>query len=252
MASLRLSRRQILDTLRYFDQYDYPLTREELILWSGVRPAKLDNQDYYFLPGKQHLVTLRKRREKISLKKWQIARRVGEKLKHFPTIAAVFVTGALAMNNCPKNDDVDLMIVTDPDSLWITRFFVNLFLSSARRYPGQTTAPDKICPNLWLATPHLRIQTQDLYRAHEILQAKLVWEKAPVQQAFLRQNSWVKKFLPMAYKNLTSRKRIPLSLIKERAGVRFLNVIAFIVQYIYMKPKMTSEKVTLGSAFFHP
>ncbi len=244
-------RNKILSTLAYFDKYDYPLTKVELEYWSGV--AASSSGKYYFLPGRASLVKLRQQREKISERKWQIARREGEKLKKFPTISAVFVTGALAMNNAPVDDDIDLMIVTHPNTLWPTRFWVNLYLHQLRRYPGQTTAPNKICPNLWLDLNNLEIKHQNLYTAHEILQAKVLWDRAGVHHQFLSQNSWVKNYLPNAYQG-----SFPTRAQRVQDAIPFglllwpINLFFFVLQYLYMLPKKTTERVGLGFAFFHP
>ena len=273
MASQLPSPRQLVNTLAYFDKYNYPLTKKELIFWSsplGVVPRKgrgatpFDSKDgLYFLSSRQRIVFLRKQRTKISATKWAIARRVGEQLKKFPSIAAVFVTGALAMNNCPVNDDIDLMIVTYPNTLWLTRFFVNLYLWRLRRFPGQTSAPNKICPNLWLDSSHLRVVPRErrgatlsdrrFYLAHEILQAKPLWDRANAHSQFLRANSWVSRYLPVAFKSQASNLKIK-PLISNFYYLVFwpLNLLFFLLQYIYMKPKMTSERVNLGFAFFHP
>ncbi len=249
MASSQRLPPSLLETLKYFDKYDYPLTADELWFWQhGTNYSKQKIKKIYA----KTLSAARLKKEKISQAKWKIAFAAGERLGRIPNILAVFVTGSLAMNNATKNDDIDLMLVVAPNTLWITRLWVNLQFWPWRRKPGVLQAPDKICPNLWLDTPHLRLNPKNLYIAHEILQAKLLWEKIPIAQEILRQNSWVNKYLPVAYANLTSRKRIPLSLIQERAGVRFLNLLAFVLQYIYMLPKMTTEKIGLGYAFFHP
>jgi len=211
---------------------------------------------YYFLPGRSHLVKLRHQREKFSKTKWVIAREVGKKLEKFSSIEAVFVTGALAMNNCPQDDDIDIMIVTHPNTLWITRFFVNLYLWRLRRFPGQTSAPNKICPNLWLDTRNLKLEIRNLYIAHEILQAKPLWNRAHIHAQFLRSNSWASKYLPVAYKHLTLGPSPKFR--RGKAGSqgevfwKLLNLLFFLPQYLYMLPKMTSERVSLHSAFFHP
>ena len=264
MASLRPRqlRNKILSTLAYFDKYDYPLTLSEVRYWAarrGFNPLRLRRiglnpiRGYYFLPGRSHIITLRQQREIYSRKKWQIAIQVGKKLSKFPSIAAVFVTGALAMNNCPQDDDIDLMMVTYPNTLWITRFFINLYLHRIRRFPRQSRAPDKVCPNLWLDTDHLFIPDHSLRTAHEILQAKVLWDRSEVHHQFLKQNPWVKEYLPVAYKG-----SIPDRASASRDWILFdfllwpINLFFFIVQYLYMKSKMTSERVGLGYAFFHP
>ena len=135
-------------------------------------------------------------------------------------------------------------------------FFVNLYLWRLRRFPGQTSAPNKICPNLWLDTNHLSIpHSRSIYIAHEILQAKPLFDKSSVSISFLKSNSWVQKYLPVAYKNLTLGPSPKFRRGKPQQGEvfwKFINSIFFIIQYLYMKPKMTSERVSLHSAFFHP
>ncbi len=259
MASpLRLQHsRKIATTLSYFDPYDYPLTKAEIDHWQSVTVNDQDSYQtkngYYFLPGRESLIKLRRQREKIAVKKWQIAKKVGMKLKRLPTIAAVLVTGALAMNNTPQADDIDLMVITYPQTLWLTRCLVNLFLHSTRRFPGQKIAPGKICINLWLDTHNLHIKTHNLYQAHEVLQAKVLWDRANIHGDFLQANGWVKKYLPSAYpgsipdRALASKDWIPFSPLFWP-----VNLLFFILQYLYMLPKKTSEQVGLGYAFFHP
>ncbi len=246
MASLPPSLR---DTLAYFAKYNYPLTPTELWFWQhGSKYSKNFIERCALSTAGWKL---RKQRENFSKKKWAIAEKVGESLKKFPFIEAVFVTGALAMNNCPKDDDIDLMIITSPNTLWITRFFVNLYLQRLRRHPGQTSAPDKICPNLWLDTNNLVLHTHNIYTAHEILQAKCIFDRGSVHYQFLTQNSWVKKYLPVAYTQ-SIKKTEYRTLNTEYLVFWPFNVLAFLIQYLYMKPKMTTEKVGLGFAFFHP
>jgi hypothetical protein len=240
------------DTLAYFDKYDYPLTREELEFWGSGEVASLRAiNGYYFLPGRSKLVSIRKRREKISQSKWSIARSAGEKLKKFPTIKSVFVTGSLAMNNAGVEDDIDLMLITSVNTLWITRLVINIFFWAQRRLPGQNLAPDKLCINLWLDESALHIEPHDLYRAHEVLQAKVLWERNNTHTKFLQANAWVKEFLPNAYPK-TQSSRINVQENKIDYWLLIINYLFFAIQYLYMKPKMTSERVTLHSAFFHP
>lgn len=258
MASLPLS---LSKTLAYFDKYNYPLTASELWFWQ--HGSKIAKSKILSLSNGLEIRNwqLRRQRSKFSQAKWKIAKKVGKSLKSFPTVAAVYVTGALAMNNCPKDDDIDLMIVTYPNTLWITRFFVNLYLWRIRRFPGQTSAPDKICPNLWLDTKNLKLKTKNLRVAHEILQAKVLWDRAHIHSQFLRANFWVKSYLPVAYSeliknlDLITREARRSRYCKLKIGnfvLWLLNILFFWPQYVYMFPKMTSEKIGLGFAFFHP
>src|SRR5258708_2030177 len=137
--------RQILLTLAYTDQFQFPLASEELwerLIWSpkklGAAPNKkafqllLSNlvkrkiifceDGFYFLT--KDLSKLRRRREKIAQEKWKEVRQFTKSVSWFPGINAIFVTGSLAMNNATENQDVDFFIVTAKNCLWVTRPFV--------------------------------------------------------------------------------------------------------------------------------
>ena len=252
------SKNSLLETIQYFAKYDYPLTSEELWFWqhfTKISKFKIRNLNSN-LKFKISNWKLRKRREIISKGKWLIAHRVGESLQKIPFIEAIFVTGSLAMNNCKSDADIDLMLITSPNSLWLTRLLVYLQIHSFRRHPHVTSAPDRVCDNLYLDIKNLELRIRNLYTAHEILQAKCIFDRSNIHQQFLTANSWVKSYLPIAYSesikkfnnlDLTSNFKFQIS------NLLFpINFLLFILQYLYMKPKMTNEKVSLHSAFFHP
>lgn len=247
---------KIVQTLQYFDKYDYPLTRQELIYWQSTQKPnpKLvkyeTKQGYYFLPGREKLVVLRQEREQISKKKWEKARKVGEILSRFPFIQAVFITGSLAMNNAKEEDDIDLMLVTRANALWIARFFVVTYLKIfgyRRDVLVSEHFADKVCDNLWLDENNLKIAQHTLYMAHEVAQAKVLWDKSNLAKEFCICNVWLKQFLPNISMDEGVVKRRRVSTMWQP-----LNLLFFFLQYVLMKPRLTTERVAYGYAFFHP
>lgn len=256
---------QLLNNARsYFAQFDYPITKAEAIFWQSPlspsrHPARKARAERLEL--REGSSTNRKQRLVFSKPKWQIAKHVGRSLSRIPTIQAIFVTGALSMDNCPEDDDIDLMIVTSPHTLWLTRVIVVLYLTlkGLRRPPSlpEHSSPrvkDKICDNLYLDTKHLTLDIKNLYLAHEILQAKCIFDRGGIHHQFLSQNPWVKKYLPMAYtQTLKQAKSNVRYLIHDtKYIIQILNTLVYFVQYLYMRPKLTRERVGEGFAFFHP
>lgn len=194
-------KKAILRTLAYADVFDYPLTAEELYRFLIGQKGRPDYQDgFYFLKGRQGIVALRKKRERWSKEKLKIAQRVAKWLRLVPTIKMVAVTGALAISNSDKEDDIDLLIVTSKNRLWLTRLLTVLLveLVAQRRRPKDKEIKDKICLNMFLDEAHLGVpkKEQDLFSAHEVCQLKPLWEREGVYQKFLKKNQWVKQFLP--------------------------------------------------------
>ena len=262
-------RPQQIETLRYFDKFDYPLTKKELQYWLhttlapgtpsyvGGGQGVVYKDSYYFFKNRNYLVKLRQQREKYSLLKWGRAYEYAAKLAKLPFVLAIFITGSLAMNNCKKSDDIDFMVVTCPDTLWIARLISLLMFWNTRRLPGQKIAPDKVCLNLWLDIKNLKLKKsisliKNLYVAHEILQAKCIFDRGGIQYQFLKQNVWVRGYLPNAYRLSLNNLKFKIYNLNSNLKFKILNYILFVLQYLYMKPKMTTEKVGLGFAFFHP
>lgn len=210
-------KKEILSTLAYADIFDYPLTSEEIhwfliadrpLSYSLFKKAltriitngkRIDtNGKYVFLRGRKQIVATRKKREEWSRKKMEIARKVTDWLKLIPTIKMVAVTGALAMGNSEKEDDIDLLILTTKNRLWLSRGLVVTFLRLTGLYRRPGKIKNKICPNMFLDEKHLEVpkKEQDLFSAHEVCQLKPIWDKNDCYQKFLKANLWVKRFLP--------------------------------------------------------
>jgi len=104
--------------------------------------------------------------------------------------------------------------------------------------------------NLFLEENHLKIGPENLFLAHEVCQMKPIFNKEGTYEKFFGENKWVFKFLPNAGKNL--KIKYQKSNIKNNFLISFFNILAFKLQYFYMKSKITNEKVSLHQAFFHP
>lgn len=207
----------ILRTLAYADVFDYPLTSQEIYQFlitkksnsysdfqKALNKIKMNDRrvetsgDYFFLKGRKKIVSLRKKREKWSRKKIKFAEKVAGILRLIPWIKLIGITGALAMNNADKEDDIDFLIITTQNRLWLTRGLVVSFLRLTRIYRRPEKIKDRICPNMFLDEKHLAIpkKERDLFSAHEVCQMKPLWQKEGTYQKFLKANQWSKEFLP--------------------------------------------------------
>ena len=272
----------VLKTLGYADIFDYPLTLREIQKWlineklgkrsigselqqlrsreSGTssEPLIQRTKTYYHLKGRQETVTLRLKRQRFSQLKLKKAQKIANFLRFIPSIKLIAVTGALAMNNSDENDDIDLMIITKKNRLWLTRLIVTLAIFSHLRRGHKIK--NKICLNLWLDETALAIPKshQNLYTAHEVCQIKPLLNRDKIYQKFITANLWYKNYLPNAMPQ-ASRSVLEAQLrgrtlkgSRNFSFLRILNSFSFKLQSWYMKKKITSEKVNRHVAFFHP
>jgi predicted nucleotidyltransferase len=276
----------IIKTLKYSDHFGFPLTvseihqrlisqtthsKEQVIksLDSMVKSNQIQNkQEYYFLPGKKSLVAQRINHLKASKPQLARVKQMAHKLSQIPFVKAIYLTGSLAMNNSKTDSDIDFMIITKEGRLWTTRFILTLYTSllGLRRTPGSRKNAGKLCLNLYLTPDSYLLPThkQSIYTAYELIQAVPVYDPRDTRTALLAANPWIKYYLSnvITGSDLSKRtllKRNPRLQAEEgpaAAGRRVLmgtiENLLFNLQYLYMRPKLTREYITINSAFFHP
>ena len=262
-------------SLVYHDIFDYPLSLGELIKWRTGDKLIIDNEKltinykngFYFFKGKEGIVLKRLLRERISARKFEIARKAGRILGLIPTIKMVAVTGALAMGNAGEDSDIDLLIVTKKGTLWTTRL-ITLLLLDLIRFPrrkfGDRNQKDKLCLNIWLDESDLKWSKKDrnVYTSHEIAQVVPLADKEKTYERFIYLNKWIKDFWPNAIKTVAifskpitshpARRSYASSVAGGQSPITILEPLARELQFIYMRKKITREVVTKTRALFHP
>lgn len=196
-------------TLRYGEIFSFPLTEVELRQY--LIGARLDQEplpagnwqqqgEYFVRPGQERLVSRRRRRAIYTERKIARAIKLAGLLRFFPGVRLVGLTGSVAAHNAGKFDDIDLLVVTARDRLFLTRAIIFLILSLlGLKRPDAPLGhfDNKFCFNMWLedSPPGLRTNHRDLYTAYEVTLMKPLFG-GDVYYRFLKVNSWTSQFLP--------------------------------------------------------
>ena len=215
--------------------------------------------------------------QKISRLKIEKAKRLARFLSFFPPISLVAVTGSLAAANASVDDDLDFFIITRANALWLTRLIaiplISIFFK--RRLPKyqisntrteysrsiKSQIADAVCLNLWLDESALAVpkNKRSLYTAHEVLQAKPIFDRGDTYAKFILANHWTSRYLANAHTAISHQftansnsKKNKLLLSTANCILSALNFVCYKIQYSYMKSKITRETITLHSAYFHP
>lgn len=264
---MKVSRRIVAHSqflsLVYHDLFDFPQTQEELNYWSvgtGVFPKMMVEKvgPFYFLPGRFALSVKRSSLSIEAERKYKIAEAASTILSKIPSVLLVGVTGGLAMGNAQEQDDIDLLVITEADTLWSTRlagiFLLGIFGIKVRRV-GDQDCKDKLCLNMWFDKKNLKFNLrEEIYTAHELLQTRVLFDRGLVWKKVLDQNRWTAHFFPYAYKS----ESLIRGLGKKKQSSFFLNVLKIIeipsrlIQFFYMHKKQGGEVVEKGKAYFHP
>lgn len=229
MTSLQ---KAVLATIVYYDTLGFPLTSWEVGCYlispqrisPGLKeeePAILENiQDsleqlraegkmeeclgFYFLPGKRHLYQERMEKNKLAEIKWKKARRYLYWMQLLPFTEGVFVSGSLALGHTGEESDLDILVVAKEGRIWTARLLILVLygLAGVRRRHGETTAPDKICPNHFLTTTALHIPFPSLYNAQTYRHLVPVYVRhKELIGNFWEANRWISRFLDFTCKS---------------------------------------------------
>jgi len=199
----------ILQAVAYADVFGYPLTSGEIhrylvglsaplaavqaILSNGrlVPHYLADCNGYFTLSGREALVETRRRRAAVATALWPRAVRYGQMIARLPFVRLVAVTGALAMDNVEPNADIDYLIITEPDRLWLCRALVIVLVRLA------ALRGDVLCPNYFLSERALVFNERNLFTAHELVQMEPIAGLATYAR-MSQLNAWTADFLPNA------------------------------------------------------
>lgn len=202
-------KKNITKTLLYYDIFSHPLKPEEIFSFLPRNSiAKHDvvnflkeaaqkdtapfaeKDGYYFIkPGEQN-ISRRIEKENYSLKMWKQAAMITHIIKRFPFVRAVLVTGSLSKNSSDPTSDLDFMLVTAKNRLWISRtllmLFKKIFFLNSYKF---------FCINYYITEDNLVINERNIFTATEIATIKATYNTELLNE-FIKQNDWVKEYFP--------------------------------------------------------
>lgn len=202
MTNPTLIQRAVLETLAYSDIFEYPLRLDEIHRYLPLRATQDEvhtalsqtsqvdcRHQLYFLKGCDHTVSIRLERNAASIPTFKLAALFGRILGFIPFVRMVAITGSLAMLNLSKGADMDYMLITQPNRLWIARAFAVTFGRLMRLF-GYT-----ICVNLLLSDRALAWPLHDLYSAREMCQMIPI-TGMDMYRRLRAENTWTESILP--------------------------------------------------------
>ncbi len=280
VASLELL---ILATVAYTDQFDYPLSLQQIqqrlvsstalksvgiVAQSpgSVTPAQLKKTvqslvkqkllvqqgPWYGLQVDHGQFKTRRIRTAVAQRRradWLELKRV---LLRVPWILAIAITGSAAMANASTTADLDILVVAAPHRLWLARL-ITLGLSAWRRHHHQAGW----CFNLWLESAALSLEParQGVYEAYELWQCRWVFDRDHWQKVWLQKNLWFRQFLPFVPLSSAITSGAPKKLSQEYSSLASLgdaiNYVAYQLQVRYRQWRYGETIPPLDRAFLH-
>lgn len=195
------AQKQIIATLAYYDEMDYPMTAFEIWkhliaadypITTGLRQGdgessknirtyenlslseiieSLESEEigkhveefegFYFLKGRKELVEKRLGRNKLASFKIKKLRKIVWFLRFIPFVRMIAVTGRLAMKNSEKESDWDLFVVLKKGKIWTGRTLVTFFLHLVGKRRHGEKIKDRVCLNYFVTDESLEIDLEN-------------------------------------------------------------------------------------------
>lgn len=199
--------RAILRALIYFDIFQYPLSKQEIILFCNIVPENLKSvervldrlcnrllifkfDDLYSIHNSIGLADRRRCGNKGAIEAMPKAIKRAKLIQAFPFVRSVNISGSMSKNYFDADTDVDFFVITSKNRIWLTRlmltFYKKVFLLNQRKY---------FCVNYFIDTQQFLIPDKNLFAATEIVTLKNVTGDKYYHQ-FLQENAWVSAYFP--------------------------------------------------------
>ncbi len=220
---------RILSTIRFFDLQNLPLTASEVfkyllgqpgvdddyelkvqqevaavdfavvisVLDSLVSRGALDQfRGYVCLPGKRLIIGERLRALAHGRVREKRLARFMPFVRHLPFVRGVALAGSQAFGKERKESDIDLLVITDREFLWVARTLITGYfqLLGIRRHHDKIA--DRICLNHYVIESAAPLAGQNLYTALEYYKFRPLVYPGSLYHFQKNNISWIEQFFP--------------------------------------------------------
>ena len=240
----------ILKYITYFDIFDHPLKKEELLFFFSIKDDSVidsvltdlvksglcyTHNEYYSLQSNiENLIRLRIDKEKSAQPYFKRLPFFARLIKSFPFVEGIAISGSLSKNVMHEDGDIDYFIITSKGRLWICRTFLvvfkKLFLLNSKKY---------FCVNYFVDTENLKILDENIFTAIELRHLLPVYNLdliSKLKQENLWTNNYVEYFEnPVSVEPVKGKgvlKKVVSFLLKGKIGDR---LDLFFMKFTYKK-----------------
>lgn len=212
LTSLEIS---IVKTVAYFDIFDYPLTVFEIwqylekpidflsvqkLLEAGNIPLETKH-GFFFLPGREPVITSRQERYKATDKKIKKLRRRLPLIQWLPGIRLICLANSIGSHNLRSTSDNDLFIITKKSELWWVKFWATVILKLTGLRPTIKKSSNQLCLSFLIDESALelsqcRLTPHDRYFTYWLIGLVPLYGDMNMYSNLLRTNIWLSQAIP--------------------------------------------------------
>jgi len=213
----------IVETIAFFDLFDYPLTAWEV--WKYLPGIKIGYDEFvnvlyafdfenkieivnsfYILTGRREIIAVKMKRYYYTDKKFERAIRLFKFFKYFPGIKMIAVGNLIGAHNLKEDGDIDLFIVTETGRIWTVRFFLAVVMEIFGLRPRLGKEKDKICLSFFVSENNLDLKSlmlkddqgkiNDPYFIHWLAGLIPIYDIGGIYEKLITANNYIFDLLP--------------------------------------------------------
>ena len=206
----------ILNVLRYYSVFNYPITIEE-VYGNCKIPCQLEElyeimhdlrnrgevfefRGFYSI-SKEIVKDVERRLEgnAMAIEKEKGARVCARIINFFPVVRFVGISGSLSKGYSEKESDYDFFVVTKGNRLWITRTTLHVF----KKLTFIVGKQHCFCMNYFIDEMALQIDEKNIFTAVELASMIPVYGTM-TYKALLKANSWADAYFPNGFRRFSA------------------------------------------------
>lgn len=214
---------ELVMVLRYFDYFSYPLNIDELYTFLSVKVDRIqiisntleiliteqkieEKNGYYALHNIDLLLKNRSEGKKRFEALFPRIEKTAHRLRRFPFVQFIGLSGSLSKGYAPEKADIDLFIITRKNRLWLCRTILHLF----KKISFLKGSQHWYCMNYFVDETALEIEEQNYFTAIELATLKPLADTSNFHQKLIENNAhWMNKVLPnYQYKQSSDVKEV--------------------------------------------
>jgi hypothetical protein len=226
------TRQSILKVLAYFDLFDYPVSKDEIVFFLDQHLNRADlatalhalmedrcifrHRDFYSLHDNDKLAERRIKGNSNAQLLLPVGKKISAALFQFPFVRGIGISGSLSKNFATENADIDYFIITKANRLWIARTFMHL----QKKFSFLTGRQHLYCMNYYIDEEAMEIEEKNVFTAIELITLLPVCGNGTMD-AFYKTNDWANTYYPN-YRASTKQHKTSAHDSRLKKAIEFL------------------------------
>ncbi|MDQ3018887.1 MAG: nucleotidyltransferase domain-containing protein [bacterium] len=181
----------------------------------------IEHRGHYALASRKHIIEARLRNYVHGIYRERLIERYLRLTKHIPFVRGIALAGSQALGQQRPTSDIDLFIITESRHMWLARTMFTVYFHVLGIRRYGKRIANRFCLNHYLANIREVDAERNLYKAMEYTKLRPVVYPQYIT-AFQQSNeSWIKIFFPNV--DFTSNVEVPQSLLQKWSEAIFGN-----------------------------